>query len=128
LILEREGGGLSLARLSLCSGCCRLGFRCSLQLLLADLLRGAVTKLGSVLSSGRRKIAILRAVQIRPGVKDSNVVRRVCRRQLINLVYAAGVHVIGSYKFWKTVGLSSIFFLAVACSFDSSSPVSHAIG
>jgi hypothetical protein len=48
-------------------GCSRgFGFGLSEQGLLADLLCGAMSQLGSVLSTGGREVAILRSMKVRP--------------------------------------------------------------
>ncbi len=62
------------------------------QRLLANLLSGAVPQLGAVLSSRRRKIPILRSMQVRPRIEYRHIFGRLCGVQLFNLVCAARIH------------------------------------
>ena len=60
-----------------------LGLLQSLGLcLLLDLLRCAMTHLSTIFPARCRKITVLRAMQVRPGIKDGYILRRFCRLAL----------------------------------------------
>jgi hypothetical protein len=83
---------LCLPRRSICHRCGRLCFGLRLQLLLPHLLRRAMPQLRPVFTARRRKIAILCAMQVRPRIENRYILGCICNGQLIDPVYAAGVH------------------------------------
>jgi hypothetical protein len=71
---------------------CSLSLGLGPQRLLSLLLSSAMSQLRAILSSRRREIAVLRSMEIRPGVKDCHIFRRLRDRALLKLVYAVRIH------------------------------------
>jgi hypothetical protein len=76
----------------LCGSSGGFGFSLCQQRLLANLLGGAMSQLGTILAARGGEVAIFCPVEIRPGVEDSHIFGGLCYYWFVDLVRAAGVH------------------------------------
>jgi hypothetical protein len=85
------GGFCCVTSGGFCSSSGSFGFGLREESLFANLFGGAMPQLRAILSARGGEVAILRAVQIRPGVEDGYIFRGF-RYGFIDLVGAARIH------------------------------------
>ena len=91
---------LRLAGGSFGSVCGGFGVGLGAELEFARLFGGTVAELGAVLTAGRGEVPVFGAVEVGPGVEDSDVFRCLYGGQLFDSLFAAGIHDCRSYGYW----------------------------